>query len=92
MLSTSWVEGGGGSILNCIARGPIPVIARSCSISLPANCGFYIDNEHIDSITNSLNEIATISDDILAAMSESSVAFICENHSLENFKINIGRL
>ena len=86
VISTSWSEGGGGSILNCMANGLIPVIAKSCSITLPAKCGFYIDNENIDSITNSLNEITTISDDILAAMSESSVAFICENHSLENFK------
>ena len=86
VVSTSWSEGGGGSILNCMANGLIPVIAKSCSITLPAKCGFYIDNENIDSITNSLSEITTISDDILAAMSESSVAFICENHSLENFK------
>ena len=86
VISTSWSEGGGGSILNCMANGLIPVIAKSCSITLPANCGFYVDNENIDSITNSLSEITTISDDILAAMSESSVAFIRENHSLENFK------
>ena len=86
VISTTWSEGGGGSILNCIGNGLIPVITKSCSITLPSNCGFYIDNENIDSITNSLNEITNISDDILAGMSESSVAFIRENHSLENFK------
>jgi glycosyltransferase involved in cell wall biosynthesis len=86
VISTSWSEGGGGSILNCMGNGLIPVITRSCSISLPANCGYYIDNENLGSITNCLSEITTIGDDRLAEMSENSVAFIRENHSIENFR------
>jgi glycosyltransferase involved in cell wall biosynthesis len=85
-ISTSWSEGGGGSILNCMAKGLIPVITESCSISLPTNCGYYIDNNDLASVSQCLKKITKLNEDCLAEMSKVSVAFIRENHTLENFR------
>jgi glycosyltransferase involved in cell wall biosynthesis len=86
IINTSFSEGGGGSTLNCMAKGLIPVVSRSASITLPGNTGFYIENNNASSLVALLKTISVLPDDVLKEMSFNAYNFIAANHTLENFK------
>ena len=92
LLETAWVisasfsEGGGGSILNCMAKGLIPIISRSTSITLPNNTGFYIENNETASVVKLLLSLSQLPDATLKERSLRSFEFISTNHLLKNFK------
>ena len=86
VIGSSFSEGGGGSILNLMAMGLIPIITDSVSIDLPEKTGFYFDQNDIKSFFNVLDVIRCCGDDQLASMSKNSYQFIIDNHLLEHFK------
>jgi glycosyltransferase involved in cell wall biosynthesis len=86
IINTSFSEGGGGSTLNCMAKGLIPVASRSASITLPGNTGFYIEDNNASSLVALLKTISVLPDDVLKEMSFNAYNFIAANHTLENFK------
>jgi len=87
VISTSRSEGGGGSILNCMSQGLIPVISKSCSITLPEGIGYYIDNSgDTDAIICCLRNLTILENDVLNRMSQKSIEFINENHTRTNFR------
>jgi glycosyltransferase involved in cell wall biosynthesis len=86
VISTSFSEGGGGSILNCMAKGLIPVISKSCSIDLPDNTGFYINDVTSEGLIQLLKKCSSVDNNYLSEMSKSALTYVNENHTLENFK------
>ena len=92
LLETAWVisasfsEGGGGSILNCMAKGLIPIISRSTSITLPDNTGFYIENNETATLDKLLLSLSQLPDATVKELSLHSFEFISSNHTLKNFK------
>lgn len=86
IINASFSEGGGGSTLNCMAKGLIPVISKSSSITLPDKTGFYIENNDAASLGNLLQTISILPNDELKQMSDNALDFIVTNHTLENFK------
>jgi glycosyltransferase involved in cell wall biosynthesis len=86
VIGASFSEGGGGSILNCMAKGLIPVISRSSSISLPEKTGFYVEENNATGLVALLKIITTLPAAELQAMSSNAYNFIAANHTLENFK------
>jgi glycosyltransferase involved in cell wall biosynthesis len=86
VVSASFSEGGGGSVLNCMAKGMIPVITKSTSITLPEKTGFNIENNNIEEWANRLNEISKIENAALNKMANNAQDFIATNHTLHNFR------
>lgn len=86
VLSTSFSEGGGGSTLNCMAKGLIPVITRTVSLTLPENTGFYLENNNIPELAALLTEISSLEDSELRKMSKNAHTFVLNNHTIQNFK------
>jgi glycosyltransferase involved in cell wall biosynthesis len=87
IINASFSEGGGGSTLNGMAKGLIPVISKSSSITLPAKTGFYIENNNAAAVVDLLKTVTELPDDELKERSLNAVNFIATNHTLQNFKI-----
>jgi glycosyltransferase involved in cell wall biosynthesis len=88
IICTSFSEGGGGSTLNCMGKGLIPVLSRASSISLPKNTGFYLEENNSETLFSLLNEISMLEEVDLEMMSQASYRFIMANHTVQNFKLN----
>lgn len=86
VLSTSFSEGGGGSTLNCMAKGLIPVISRTVSLTLPENTGFYLENNNAGELADLLCMISSLDECQLKKMSFNSYEFVSTNHTVGNFK------
>lgn len=86
VINTSFSEGGGGSTLNCMAKGLIPVLSKSSSISLPDQTGFYVKQNDAQTLSNLLQTISRLPDEALKQLSNNAVDFIATNHTLKNFK------
>jgi glycosyltransferase involved in cell wall biosynthesis len=86
VLSTSFSEGGGGSTLNCMAKGLIPVVTRTVSLTLPEETGFYLENNNSEDLADLLSKISTLEDSVLRKMSRNAFEFVSTNHTIENFK------
>jgi glycosyltransferase involved in cell wall biosynthesis len=86
VINTSFSEGGGGSTLNGMAKGLIPLISKSSSITLPAKTGFYLENNNAAAVADLLKTVCELPDDELKEVSLNAVNFITTHHTLENFK------
>lgn len=86
VINTSFSEGGGGSTLNCMAKGLIPVLSKSSSISLPDQSGFYVKQNDADALSNLLQTISMLPGEALKKLSNNAVDFIATNHTVEIFK------
>jgi len=86
IINTSFSEGGGGSTLNCMAKGLIPVISRSASITLPEETGFYIEQNDAEHLTSLINEVSQMPEQLMESMSRHAYDFVKDNHTLENFR------
>ena len=87
VLNTSFSEGGGGSTLNCMAKGLVPVISRAASIDLPPETGFYVEDNSVKNLSELIIQISEMDDEELLKMSRNSYEFILANHTIENFKL-----
>lgn len=92
VVSASFSEGGGGSILNCMAKGLVPIISRSSSITLPANTGFYVDQNEPTALREMIKKASALPTSEIEKMSRNAYEFICSNHTLENFKARFKEL
>lgn len=86
IINTSFSEGGGGSTLNCMAKGLIPIISRSASISLPAGTGFYLEQNEPGALVELIHKVSERSEGELEKMAQNAYQFIAANHTLENFR------
>lgn len=86
VIGSSLSEGGGGSILNGMAAGLIPLLTPSTSIDLPPGTGFYYGANDTQALVELLTEVGQLSTEELASRSVNSVAFIRNNHTLPAFK------
>lgn len=86
VIGTSFSEGGGGSVLNCMAKGLIPVVSRSSSLTLKENSGFYLENNSAIELAGLINKLKVLSDEVLREMSLNAYNFVASNHTLEIFK------
>ena len=86
VISTSFSEGGGGSTLNCMAKGLIPVVSSASSLTLPEKTGFYLEENNAINLAALLSSISLLPDAELSGMSFNTFSFVASNHTLENFK------
>jgi glycosyltransferase involved in cell wall biosynthesis len=86
VVSTSISEGGGGSVLNCMAKGLIPVVTKTVSLTLPQNTGFYLEDNNAHALADLLDSITRLEDSQLKKMAFNSYEFVSSNHTIGNFK------
>jgi glycosyltransferase involved in cell wall biosynthesis len=85
VISTSFSEGGGGSILNCMAKGLIPIVSPSVSLNISSEMGFYVDNGSVDSLKHQIESLLNLPDSRLKELSMNCIDFILQNHTKKNF-------
>lgn len=86
VISTSFSEGGGGSTLNCMAKGLIPIVSRTSSLTLPEKTGFYLEKNDPVELSDLISKIIMLPGEALQEMSSNAANFIASNHSIQNFK------
>jgi glycosyltransferase involved in cell wall biosynthesis len=86
VISVSFSEGGGGSTLNCMASGLIPIVSRQTSLTVSADFGFYVNDNSVECLSTLIKNVSCFSNNILEGMSIQSIDFIEKNHSILNFK------
>ena len=86
VISSSFSEGGGGSILNCMAKGLIPIIAKSVSIDLMPELGYYFESDDVNDLKNQITTITQLSTEKLRKLSFNSYGFVLKNHTKTEFK------
>jgi glycosyltransferase involved in cell wall biosynthesis len=86
VISLSFSEGGGGSTLNCMAKGLIPLISKSSSITLPPKTGFYFEYNDVSAVRELLKNVIGLGKEELDERSLNSVNFIESHHTVENFR------
>jgi len=86
VIGTSFSEGGGGSTLNCMAKGMIPVVSRSSSLTLPDNTGFYLEQNDAATLAGLISELVVLPAAQLKERSDNAYHFVTSNHTIDNFK------
>ena len=88
VVGTSFSEGGGGSTLNCMAKGLIPVVSRTSSLTLPGDTGFYLEQNDATALAALLSRLVLLPDAELKERSFNAYHFVASGHTIENFKEN----
>ena len=86
VIGTSFSEGGGGSTLNCMGKGLIPVVTRSSSLTLPDNTGFYLEQNDAAALAGLISELVALPAAQLKERSNNAYHFVASNHTIANFK------
>ncbi|MEO6550171.1 MAG: glycosyltransferase [Ferruginibacter sp.] len=86
IIGSSFCEGGGGSVLNGMASGLVPLVSRSMSITLPIDTGFYMEHLDVASMVQDLKEIVLTSEIQYKTISQNAYNFIKNSHTVQNFK------
>ncbi len=87
VLLPSSSEGGGGSVVNCMQAGLIPVVTKEASVDT-ADFGIVILEATVDSVVASINKVATMPAEELRVRSEKAWRYARQHHSREQFAKN----
>lgn len=82
VIFPSCSEGGGASVLNCMAEGLIPVVTKYVSINV-GDFGIIINEPTQEDVEKSVNEAKNIENSKLKEMALSAMKYTRENHSIE---------
>lgn len=84
LIYPSCSEGGGGSVINCVHAGLIPIVSYESSVDV-ADFGVILKNCSIDEIKNSLRMLSSLPAEELKLMSRKAWEFARANHTRERF-------
>ena len=79
-------EGGGGSLLTCMAHGLIPIATKETSVTIKQNYGILLNDYKIEYISEIVNQASSLSNDKLKNMALESLEFTFKNHNIETYK------
>jgi len=80
----SCAEGGGGSVINCMHAGLIPIVSYESSVDVGA-FGWILDDSTAAEIKKAVKHVANLPTEELQRMSLSSWEFVNANHTRETF-------
>jgi hypothetical protein len=69
-----------------MAKGLIPLISKSSSITLPPKTGFYFEYNDVSAVRELLKNVIGLGKEELDERSLNSVNFIESHHTVENFR------
>ncbi|MHB8276117.1 MAG: glycosyltransferase [Candidatus Humimicrobiaceae bacterium] len=80
----SFSEGGGGSVINCMQAGLIPIISKESSVDI-GEFGFLIEEISVDSIVNIVQKISSLDGVELKLRSKKTWEYVRRVHTKDNF-------
>ena len=78
-------EGGGGSVINCMHGGLIPVLSYESSVDVEEGYGVILKESTVSEIKNSVRGLSAFSPEKLENMARQSWGYVRANHTRENF-------
>ncbi len=78
-------EGGGGSVINCMHAGLIPVVSREASVDVSEDYGVVLRESSIGEIQGMVRELSARPLEQLRAMARGSWEFVRANHTRQRF-------
>jgi glycosyltransferase involved in cell wall biosynthesis len=91
VIYASCTEGMSGSVLNCMARGLIPLISRDVGIDTDG-IGVTFAQDSVDVIQQVVRDMVALSPDVLRRIAQEVYWQACTRYSLESFSQNIERI
>jgi glycosyltransferase involved in cell wall biosynthesis len=88
IVCASCSEGGGGSVINCIHAGLIPIVSYETSVDIREDYGILLKDSSVEEIQNSVREVANLPALKLQDMARRTWEFVRENHTREKFAEN----
>lgn len=85
LIYPSCSEGGGGSVINCMHAGLIPIVSYESSVDVDKNFGLILNSCSIEEIVKSIKSISKLPAQDLKQMSRRAWEFAQANHTLERF-------
>jgi glycosyltransferase involved in cell wall biosynthesis len=78
-------EGGGGSVINCMHGGLIPILSYESSVDVEEGYGVILKESTVGEIKNSVRRLSALSPDTLENMARQSWEYARANHTREKF-------
>ncbi len=85
VIHPSCAEGGGGSVINCMHAGLIPVVSYEASVDVSEEYGVLLAESSPEAIRQAVSDIASLPTDRLRKMAKGAWRFAREHHTLEHF-------
>jgi glycosyltransferase involved in cell wall biosynthesis len=85
IVSFSCSEGGGGSIIQCMHAGLIPIVSYETSVDVNENFGIVLKKYSIDTIIETIKTVSALPEKTLKDMSLRSWEYVRANHTREEF-------
>jgi glycosyltransferase involved in cell wall biosynthesis len=84
IVSLSFSEGGGASVITCMHGGLIPIVSKSNSVDI-YDFGFMTDEISVSQLIKTLHEFTSLDNEILVDMSQKAYLYARENHNMAKF-------
>ncbi|ARV62815.1 glycosyl transferase family 1 [Nostocales cyanobacterium HT-58-2] len=81
-------EGGGGSVINCMHAGLVPIVSYEASVNVEKDYGVILNDNSIEEIKREVQKISQLSAEKLKQMARKAWEFARENHTKEKFAEN----
>ncbi len=79
-------EGGGGSLLTCMAYGLIPIATKEASVNIEPDYGILLNSYRVEYISDVVMQLTNFSSDKLLSMSLKAMEYTHKNHNAEAFR------
>ncbi|MBP5974945.1 glycosyltransferase [Brasilonema sp. CT11] len=84
IVYSSCSEGGGGSVINCMHAGLIPIVSYQASVDVQEDYGVILKDSSIKQIKQEVQRISCLSKEKLRKMARGAWKYAIENHTREN--------
>ena len=84
VIYPSCSEGGGGSVVNVMCAGLIPIVSRESSVDIH-DFGFLLEALTVESIQKKIQHVSSLPDEELKALSKRTFEFAHKTHSRESY-------
>lgn len=85
VIFPSCSEGGGSSVITCMAAGLIPIVTKEASVEI-GDFGFLIDSSDVSSVVSAMRKAGSLNNEELIIRSEKAVMYAREKHSYEAYE------
>lgn len=85
LIYPSCAEGGGGSVIQCMHAGLIPIVSRQASVDIAEDYGILIAEFSVEEIVREVEKLSLLTFAELQQMSRNAWEFARANHTRERF-------
>lgn len=85
LIYPSCAEGGGGSVIQCMHAGIIPLVSRESSVDIDDDYGVVIEEFSVEEVIEKINRLSSLPVVALEKMSRKAWEYAREKHTRERF-------